>query len=539
MPLFTSTTPFDADVEKATSEMNTTENWALILEICDKVQRTTNGARDCLRSVIKRLNHKVPYVAMQALTLLDACISNCGREFHLEVCSRDFVSECRTLIGQKAHPKVAQRLRFLIKKWAEMTDFKDEPAMNILPSFYESLKKEGADFSDPDSSVKKTTTLSKDPNVVQTQQEEDDIAKAIALSLHEAEKSTSVKTTSLYPTALTSMPASSASSSKPKEVRKVRALYDFEAAEDNELTFKAGDFISVLDDSDANWWKGFNSRGEGLFPANFVTADLSVEPEEAHPKKVTFSDEVQVKVSVETSPEEVEIDESKIDKVLQMIQNADPTGEIHPDSTEMLQLEEQCKAMGPLIDAELEKIDRKHASLCELNQKVMDALQMYHNLMKETPLPYGYKNQMTFNPQMGMGIPQQSMMNQQPMYNGQQQYMMPAQGQGQMPSLNQGQGAMMPPPSIQQIPQQPQVQQMYSGSNQNFTNNLPGPTGYLPHIPQNPSQTAAPMSQNMLPQSTSHSIPVTSLPSDYGAYSMSLGGQQPMYQSQMQQQPLL
>ena len=31
--------------------------------------------------------------------------------------------------------------------------------------------------------------------------------------------------------------------------------------------------------------------------------------------------------------------------------------------------------------------------MCEINSKVVEAMQMYHNLMKETPAPYGYKSQ--------------------------------------------------------------------------------------------------------------------------------------------------
>jgi hypothetical protein len=41
-----------------------------------------------------------------------------------------------------------------------------------------------------------------------------------------------------------------------------------------------------------------------------------------------------------------------------LIQNADPTGEIQPDSEELIQLEEMCYCMGPLIDQELQKIDQ-------------------------------------------------------------------------------------------------------------------------------------------------------------------------------------
>ena len=62
------------------------------------------------------------------------------------------------------------------------------------------------------------------------------VFSAIALSLKEVEV-TSKASSTLYP----SMHTPVASVPVVKERRKVRALYDFEAAEDNELTFKAGE----------------------------------------------------------------------------------------------------------------------------------------------------------------------------------------------------------------------------------------------------------------------------------------------------------
>lgn len=37
--------------------------------------------------------------------------------------------------------------------------------------------------------------------------------------------------------------------------------------------------VHIFTCSDPNWWKGETYQGVGLFPSNFVTADLTAEPE--------------------------------------------------------------------------------------------------------------------------------------------------------------------------------------------------------------------------------------------------------------------
>ncbi|XP_016126120.1 signal transducing adapter molecule 1 [Sinocyclocheilus grahami] len=383
MPLFTSN-PFDQDVEKATSEMNTAEDWGLILDICDKIGQFRTGPKECLRSIMRRVNHKDPHVAMQALTLLGACVSNCGKIFHLEVCSREFASEVSNVLN-KGHPKVCEKLKALMVEWAE--DFRNDPQLSLISAMIKNLREQGVIFPAVGSQAAEQAKASpalvaKDPATSTKKKEEEDIAKAIELSLKDQrqQQQPQVSLSGLYPS------TSSLLTSHKAEGRKVRAIYDFEAAEDNELTFKSGEIITIMDDSDPNWWKGETYQGVGLFPSNFVTADLTAEPEmmKTEKKTVQFSEDVQVE-TIEPEPEPVYIDEEKMDQLLQMIQSADPTDD-QSDTCELLQLEAACNQMGPLIDQQLEDIDRKHSELSELNVKVMEALSLYAKIMNEDPV---------------------------------------------------------------------------------------------------------------------------------------------------------
>uniref|UniRef100_A0A671VT34 Drebrin-like a n=1 Tax=Sparus aurata TaxID=8175 RepID=A0A671VT34_SPAAU len=65
-------------------------------------------------------------------------------------------------------------------------------------------------------------------------------------------------------------PETSGSPVQAADIR-ARALYDYQAADDTEITFDPGDIITGIDMLDEGWWRGTGPDGHfGMFPANYV-----------------------------------------------------------------------------------------------------------------------------------------------------------------------------------------------------------------------------------------------------------------------------
>ncbi|XP_068207991.1 TOM1-like protein 2 isoform X1 [Palaemon carinicauda] len=141
-------TPIGQKIEQATSETLASEDWGLNLEICDLINESEDGPRDAIKAIRKRLTSqpKNYTVVMYSLTVLETCVKNCGKRFHIVACSKDFVQELVKLIGPKNEPPAAvqEKVLSLIQAWADA--FRHQPELSGVSQVYADLKHKGVEF---------------------------------------------------------------------------------------------------------------------------------------------------------------------------------------------------------------------------------------------------------------------------------------------------------------------------------------------------------------------------------------------------------
>ncbi|CAG9561374.1 unnamed protein product [Danaus chrysippus] len=142
-------TPVGQKIEQATDGSLPSENWALNMEICDIINSSTDGPKDAIKAIRKRLTQsagKNYTVVMYTLTVLETCVKNCSKTFHVLVCNKEFISELVKLIGPKNDPPtvVQEKVLSLIQCWADA--FQNQPELQGVGQVYNELRNKGVEF---------------------------------------------------------------------------------------------------------------------------------------------------------------------------------------------------------------------------------------------------------------------------------------------------------------------------------------------------------------------------------------------------------
>ncbi|XP_067089003.1 target of Myb protein 1 isoform X4 [Osmerus mordax] len=141
-------TPVGQRIERATCPSLQSEDWALNMEICDIINETEDGPKDAVRALKKRIvGNKNFREVMLTLTVLEACVKNCGPRLHVLVSNREFVEGVlvRCILPKNNPPQVLQdRVLSIIQAWADA--FRSSPALTGVVSVYEDLRRRGLEF---------------------------------------------------------------------------------------------------------------------------------------------------------------------------------------------------------------------------------------------------------------------------------------------------------------------------------------------------------------------------------------------------------
>ncbi|CAB1450722.1 unnamed protein product [Pleuronectes platessa] len=126
-------------LNKATHPSNRQEDWEYIIGFCDQINKELEGPQIAVTLLVHKIHSPQEWEALQALTVLEACMKNCGRRFHNEY------------MGDSAPEKVKLKIVEMLYSWT--IAFPNEAKIGEA---YQTLRRQGLVTRDPELPLDRT-----------------------------------------------------------------------------------------------------------------------------------------------------------------------------------------------------------------------------------------------------------------------------------------------------------------------------------------------------------------------------------------------
>ncbi|BGP49761.1 hypothetical protein JCM10450v2_005666 [Rhodotorula kratochvilovae] len=380
--------PYDEVVAKATDEKQTEINWEVALGVCDKVNDDGEpGARNCIAALQKRFTHRSANVQLFSLTLATALVNNCGPSVHREISGKAFTQALTRLVNDRTtHDTVKKEALKQIETWVK--EHPNNTDFDLLVETYEALKRQGHNFH-PDRPA--TPKGPSEDDLLR--REEEELQRALAESAALADPKRNFVPSSSSGRARS--PSPSPAPLAQQGPRFVRGLYDFEGETADELPFRRGETLRVVERVSDEWCRGELRGRVGIFPMNYVEElpdDPSQQPQQEHALPLAPP------AAADPAAAEAEIfaQAAAVDKLLALMHQLRARGEDFADNEELTDLYNSSMALRPRVVQLIRKYEQKQADLYAMSEKVDRAKATYEQLAGLAPqhahTPYAQPN---------------------------------------------------------------------------------------------------------------------------------------------------
>uniref|UniRef100_A0A667XTF9 Golgi associated, gamma adaptin ear containing, ARF binding protein 3 n=1 Tax=Myripristis murdjan TaxID=586833 RepID=A0A667XTF9_9TELE len=143
-------------LNKATHPTNRQEDWEYIIGFCDQINKELEGPQIAVKLLVHKIHSPQEWEALQALTVLEACMKNCGRRFHNEIGKYRFLNELIKVVspkymGDNVPEKVKTKIIEMLYSWT--VAFPNEAKISEA---YQTLRRQGLVTTDPELPLDKT-----------------------------------------------------------------------------------------------------------------------------------------------------------------------------------------------------------------------------------------------------------------------------------------------------------------------------------------------------------------------------------------------